>query len=444
MFILKFICLILWILIVINGIYEYHSSLQPIEWVLMISFIIIPCAIVYFNYKKNKKINIKYVSNLINKAHNCANIINTTCKVSPFFYNINELKKILRKLKKYEKYKIFNNNTKPSKNYRRLKKNMSNSEIDFIKRAHTQPNFFNEIVPYMHRLSQDAKAEIESLKFQEDLATEHNDEICVTPVTSPSLTDNTQLNTPNIPSSSVDNEDASKHAKTELTDYSRYYLSSELNNTDLVVAGKVVFLAGNKSEAGTVSIGTLQRVFKIGYTKAFTIMEHLSMAGILISFPDKSIYVLNPDLSMEDLIYRCMNYDLSTHKIHSPTSHAEISQDFDNMDGHEFECFCADLLKRLGYMHVKITKESRDYGIDILAEKDDISYAIQCKCYKGNIGTKAIQEAYSGKNIYNRDIGVVITNRYFTPSAIKTAEINKIKLWNRDKLLKFIEQANKN
>lgn len=135
MIVLKIICLIMWILLVINGMYEYHFKFRPLEWIIMLSFIIIPCVITYFNYIKNKKIKSNYVCNLIRKANNCATIINTTCKVSPFFYNIDELKKILRKLKKYEKYKVFTKNTSPSKDYRKLKRNMSKYELDFIKRV---------------------------------------------------------------------------------------------------------------------------------------------------------------------------------------------------------------------------------------------------------------------------------------------------------------------
>lgn len=54
---------------------------------------------------------------------------------------------------------------------------------------------------------------------------------------------------------------------------------------------------------------------------------------------------------------------------------------FEEMEGHEFEYYCADLLKNKGFLEVEVTKGSGDYGVDILAEKDGITYAIQCKCY---------------------------------------------------------------
>lgn len=115
------------------------------------------------------------------------------------------------------------------------------------------------------------------------------------------------------------------------------------------------------------------------------------------------------------------------------------SPDFDNMDGHEFENFCATLLKQNGFKNVSVTKGSGDQGIDVLATKDGIKYGIQCKCYSSEVGNKAVQEAFSGKTFYNRHVGVVLTNNYFTASAKELAEKNGIILWDRKQLFKMIE-----
>lgn len=115
---------------------------------------------------------------------------------------------------------------------------------------------------------------------------------------------------------------------------------------------------------------------------------------------------------------------------------------FDLMGGHEFEKFCADLLKDNGYTKVAVTQGSGDHGIDVLAERDGKKYAIQCKCYGSKVGNKAVQEAYSGKDIYNSDVGVVMTNSYFTPQAKQDAKKLKILLWDRNQILYFIKYAN--
>lgn len=115
--------------------------------------------------------------------------------------------------------------------------------------------------------------------------------------------------------------------------------------------------------------------------------------------------------------------------------------DFDNLDGHMFEHFCAKLLRLNGFKNVSVTSGSNDQGIDIIAYKDDIKYGIQCKCYHSDIGNKAVQEVYAGKAFYNCHVGIVLTNRDFTRSAIELAQNNGVILWNRTKLLQLIENC---
>ena len=111
----------------------------------------------------------------------------------------------------------------------------------------------------------------------------------------------------------------------------------------------------------------------------------------------------------------------------------------DYMGGSRFEYFCADILKKKGYENVEVTKGSGDQGVDIIAERDGIRYAIQCKCYSSTVGNKAVQEVYAGKDFYRCQIGVVMTNNYFTKSAIELAESNGTILWDRDSLNMFMK-----
>ena len=115
-------------------------------------------------------------------------------------------------------------------------------------------------------------------------------------------------------------------------------------------------------------------------------------------------------------------------------------QTFDELEGHEFEYYCAELLKKKGFIDVEVTKGSGDYGADILAEKDGITYAIQCKCYTAPIGVKAIQEAYAGRDYYDRMVGAVLTNQYFTAPAVEAAKKLKILLWDRGYLESMLEE----
>ena len=112
----------------------------------------------------------------------------------------------------------------------------------------------------------------------------------------------------------------------------------------------------------------------------------------------------------------------------------------DLLEGHDFEKYCAELLKRRGFQDVEITKGSGDYGVDILAEKEGVTYAIQCKRYTAPVGVKAVQEAYAGRDYYDRMVGAVLTNQYFTQPAVEAAKKLKILLWDRGYLESMLEE----
>lgn len=113
---------------------------------------------------------------------------------------------------------------------------------------------------------------------------------------------------------------------------------------------------------------------------------------------------------------------------------------FEDMEGHEFEHYCAGLLEQRGFVEVEVTKGSGDYGIDILAEKEGVTYAIQCKRYAAPVGVRAVQEAYAGRDYYDRMVGVVMTNQYFTTPAVEAAKKLKILLWDGGYLESMLEE----
>lgn len=110
----------------------------------------------------------------------------------------------------------------------------------------------------------------------------------------------------------------------------------------------------------------------------------------------------------------------------------------DQMDGQKFEHFCADLLRSSGFSNVEVTQASGDFGIDILAQKDGVTYGIQCKCYSDTVGNHAVQEALSGAQYYHCMVAVVMTNNYFTQAAVETAKRTNVLLWDRDKVLEMV------
>lgn len=113
--------------------------------------------------------------------------------------------------------------------------------------------------------------------------------------------------------------------------------------------------------------------------------------------------------------------------------HYYTIKEIDLMSGNEFEEFIAVMFRYMGYS-TKITKASGDQGIDVLAKKGSLVLGIQAKCYSGAVGNSAIQEAHAGIFYYHCNQGIVITNSYFTKSAVELAKATKIYLWDRDEL----------
>lgn len=110
--------------------------------------------------------------------------------------------------------------------------------------------------------------------------------------------------------------------------------------------------------------------------------------------------------------------------------------------GLEFEESFSLILKKLGYDNIQITSGSGDFGIDVIATKDDIKYGFQCKLYSGTVGNDAVQQAYAGRIHYNCNVVIIVTNNYFTEQAKKQALETQVILWDRDILEKKINKAN--
>ncbi|GGH73243.1 hypothetical protein GCM10007096_00270 [Pullulanibacillus pueri] len=119
----------------------------------------------------------------------------------------------------------------------------------------------------------------------------------------------------------------------------------------------------------------------------------------------------------------------------------EDIEHIDRMTGTEFEVFLAKLFDGLGY-YTEVTPSSGDFGVDVKMIKNKTLTAIQAKCYgEGKtVGVKAINEVVGGAGYWKADKKMVITNRYFTDAAIKTAVRNHVKLVDREGLRILLQQ----
>lgn len=133
-----------------------------------------------------------------------------------------------------------------------------------------------------------------------------------------------------------------------------------------------------------------------------------SRNGIL-SLSDKIIYAFIKQKAKENRIVRIEN------------------------NGIDYENDCHEKFLQYGY-RANITKKTGDFGCDIIAEKNDLIYAIQCKWSSGKIGIKAVQEAYTSRKYYKADFSVLLTNAPLTNAALELASENGVVIINEKQI----------
>ena len=115
-------------------------------------------------------------------------------------------------------------------------------------------------------------------------------------------------------------------------------------------------------------------------------------------------------------------------------------QKIDEMSGLEFEQYAADLLETVGFDNVELTSSSHDQGADIIMMRDGVRFAVQCKVYSTRLSNTPVQEITAAREYYGCHVGIVITNSYFTDSAVDLAAANRILLWDRAYLARLIDE----
>lgn len=162
---------------------------------------------------------------------------------------------------------------------------------------------------------------------------------------------------------------------------------------------------------------------------------YLKNNGYIFS-PDELEYKISECIKQHELRMKKINLEEKIkYNIHNTFS----INDIDIMTGHEFERFLKILFTRLGY-RVELTKQTGDQGADLILNKFNIKYAVQAKRYLSSVGNSAIQEVVSAMKYYQCDKGLVITNSYFTRSAIELALKCNIELWDRNTLVSNIKK----
>lgn len=334
--------------------------------------------------RKNDKlvreaIDLSDARNLLDTINKLANTVNTTTNPDAFFSSFDEMIEKLTKLSKYNK-KIFNQGTSPEEDLKKILQSKDKTTEVFIDRCYNSVSVKDKyylIGKYVDRLSDENRKHFEN-------------------------------NLDKLDSISAEAMASSEKGLDE----------------KLMQAIDVIF------EIGQASVSTLQRRLKLGYSAAAKLIDQMEQLGIVGPFEGS----MPRRILMDRTQYLAMSFNIAKPQ-------ETLQKHYDSMDGHEFERFCANLLKKNGYMKTEVTKGSGDHGADVLAEKDGVTYVIQCKRYDSNIGNKAVQEVFTAKTIFKRHIGIVLTNQYFTKAAKEAAEQTGVLLWDRDKLEEMVAKA---
>ena len=108
----------------------------------------------------------------------------------------------------------------------------------------------------------------------------------------------------------------------------------------------------------------------------------------------------------------------------------------DDMAGVDFEHYVAAVLRGVGYA-VEVTKASGDFGVDLIATKDGVRTAVQCKRQARAINGSAIQQVVAGAAVYDCTATMVVTNHRYTPAAEHLAEVHGCLLVDRVRLARL-------
>jgi HJR/Mrr/RecB family endonuclease len=151
-------------------------------------------------------------------------------------------------------------------------------------------------------------------------------------------------------------------------------------------------------------------------------------------------YKLFSELRMTELsseeFHEYMDTKIFGMRLTSDTNRIMINE-VDKMNGYEFEKFMGELYEKMGYS-VELTPKSGDQGADLIITKYGERTAVQTKNYTENVPNKAIQEVVASKNYYKCTSCSVVTNSYFTKSAIDLGNVNGVKLIDREELKALI------
>jgi restriction system protein len=108
----------------------------------------------------------------------------------------------------------------------------------------------------------------------------------------------------------------------------------------------------------------------------------------------------------------------------------------DAMSGVEFEHYVAAVLRGRGY-DIEFTRATGDFGVDLIATRDGVRTAVQCKRQARTVNGAAIQQVVAGAAVHDCTATMVVTNHRYTRAAEQLADVHQCLLVDRTRLARL-------
>ncbi|WP_179471968.1 restriction endonuclease [Mycolicibacterium vinylchloridicum] len=108
----------------------------------------------------------------------------------------------------------------------------------------------------------------------------------------------------------------------------------------------------------------------------------------------------------------------------------------DAMTGVEFERYVAAVLRGLGF-DVEITRATGDFGVDLIATRDGVRTAVQCKRQNRVVNGAAVQQVVAGAAVHECEATMVVSNHRYTRAAEQLADVHGCVLVDRTRLARL-------
>ena len=106
------------------------------------------------------------------------------------------------------------------------------------------------------------------------------------------------------------------------------------------------------------------------------------------------------------------------------------------MSGVEFEHYVAAVLRGRGY-DIEFTRATGDFGVDLIATRDGVRTAVQCKRQARVVNGAAIQQVVAGAAVHDCTATMVVSNHRYTRAAEQLAEVHQCALVDRTRLARL-------